>query len=206
VSSDKIKPDMLHPALRNSPNSEIQFLRKFVQLVLSKSSKANFYLSDSFIQEVFMQIISKTCLIPIVDLFSNPNFLYYSVALLCNKKYEIEIDKVDKTEEIEKQNETSEFFDVLENTDQNSGILSSPESDHSSRIKSVSSYDLQSITDTKSAFSLDSSASKKSDQSSSKGNFKIHSIKISSTETNYEPNTGNPYTLYMIKVCFKLLF
>ena len=215
TSNSDIDLTILHPALQSLPKSEIEHLKNYVELILSKSAPDTLYINDFFIQELFMQIIGKNCFQKLIDLVSQPNFLCYAIILLCDEKFEFDnenenIMKLDgenddnNKKDMKKEDENSTYINNLDDkisinssvfSDDNLSVMQAyPESD-SERSYSITSQievdviKISETTATKSIINVDVTHS-----------IDIIDIKIIETETDYEGNTGAQFTVYIIQV------
>ena len=144
-------------------------------------------------------------------MLAQPNFLFYSIALLCNKTFEFE-DDVDllTNDNLNNSLQQTEIEKTL-NLTMNEPEQSNFNSDNRAHffIKSEqdslnSENDRMSVSLSEVSFSTNESNERTSTiintEFGNKLGFNIIDIKIISYKTNYEMNTANPYTLYNIQV------
>lgn len=196
--------DTMHPAVRAMPLTEKAYNRRFVQLVMRKST-SNVYLSHALIEEFFVSIIGKNCLDKIIQMVKQPKFLYYMICLLCDKKRtrsELSTKNGDQAQEDDEQTD-------LDPTDKPVDTISETEPSDAFEEPVTSSNNMDEQTGDKSDHNLyqefndrnlNSFKSFTYSSSSSLMNGQIVSLEVASAETNYELKTGKQYTSYIIKI------
>ncbi len=206
--SDLLDLNLLHPAVRNCPQSEIAYQKRFVQIMLRKSG-ANLNINSLFVEEFFMQIIGKNCAETIINLLSKPNFLYFTLAYLINKEKtlaafahtkkappDFEEEKFSLDEDYSNQNsfifETDDTLPDLEEND-NDNV--------SNELNRKMDDVFFEVLDQKSNANNNTNVNQ---LESFHHRFKITHIQIESTETCVETNSGKEYTNYSIILNYKL--
>jgi hypothetical protein len=235
ASNNAANKDLLHSALQSSPKTEIEYMKNCVQFILKKFSYNARLLNDSFVSEFFLQIVGKNCLEKSINLLSQPNFIFYSIILLCGKSYELgkkrnmlvenipdsldskvqkhisatssskelcieqtvfDLNKPDADKDYENLTDTesdlhSLMFDFKTSTDElDSNELRFSESDS---------------TDTNNQGTMDTLSSIDNDHDADSSRFYHNdigsmSVKILTTETDYDSKTGTPFTLFNVQV------
>jgi hypothetical protein len=209
---DKIPNEILHPAIRNSPYSEILYLKRLVQMILRKSG-SSLNIAHPLVEELFMQVIGKNCLENLVRIMIRPNFLYYMIALLINSEktnkefnsIQVEINKLETTSD----SLSASLYD--EETTNMSYSMSSSLIDGDSPEKKVQDFYLATKIDLLSNEAEEEGAGDQFIQPINipslnqldSLNIEIYNLVINRTETNYEPRTSNKYTSYIIQVNLK---
>ena len=204
LSSAEIDVTMLHSALQNLPKSEIDHIKRYVELVLSKSAPASLHINELFIQEFFMQIIGKNCFKKLIDLISQPNFIYYAIILLCDQKFEFDIDNDNIVKNENEKDESNMECDPT-NLDDKLSINSSVSmfsDDASSILQTYPDSDSERSYSITSQVDVDVKQSEtKSISIDSTSLIDIIDIKIIETETDYEVKSGDQFTVYIVQVC-----
>ena len=181
----EIPLEILHPALQNPPISEISYLKRFVKVVL-KNSSTDASLSEPFIQEMLTQLIGKNLFEKLVDLLSQPAFIYYAIALVLNK--EKTKKKFGKENENTKKNEKDN--ENMTKTE----LFASQLSEEEFVERNVVFREKTTEKETKSRSTFFDY------EYSPEITITIISLEITDTETVYELKSGRPYTLYNIRV------
>jgi len=74
----------LHPAVRHGVQSEIVYMRRFVQIILRKRS-SNLNIDYQLVDDFVAELVGKNCVEKLVNLLSNPKFIFYSISLLIDE-------------------------------------------------------------------------------------------------------------------------
>ena len=211
LSTANIDINLLHEALHNLPKSEIEHIKNYVKIILNKSAPPELYINDAFIEEIFMQIIGKNCFEKLINLISQPSFLYYSIVLLCNKKFEFEKENETVVDtDVKNINETSfnlndatnesidgksiDSLSLILDVDDNSSLLQ-----RKSESESEYSFNLNSQLDNSEKLTQ-SDIQNLNQKQDLRNLIEIIEIKVIDTETDYEPKSGDPFTVYIIQV------
>lgn len=200
--------DTMHPAVRAMPLTEIAYNRRFVQLIMRKST-SNFYLSHALIEEFFVSILGKNCLDKIIQMVKQPKFLYYMICLMCDKKRtrsELSTKKSRAQEDHKqlndltvKQNDITSEIQPSDALDESSSNIDEAISEENSAIDK-SDHNLYQEFNDRNLNSFKSFTYSSSSYSNSSMNSQIVSLEVASAETNYELKTGKQYTSYIIKI------
>ena len=220
LTSANIDVNMLHPALHSLPKSEIDHIKYYVQMVLGKSAPQSLHINEFFIEEIFVQIIGKNCFQRLIDIISQPNFLYYSIVLLCNKKFEFN-DETSENEDLATQNHSrynSETdADVKQNERENhkrhisessmdkisvnsSTFINNENDDNLSIVHSCSESENERSFSSQIDLSVDTAKKINEPNIDLRSLIELIDIKIIETNTDFETKTGDQFTVYVIQV------
>jgi hypothetical protein len=198
--------NLLHPAVRSVPNSEVAYLKRVVQIILRKSA-ANLNLdSNLFVDEFFMQIIGKNVVENIVNLLARPNFIYFVLAFIVNKKKTREEFNYDPANEnmddsiVSLEGSDADQMDVSHMN--SSEILESDLTfDSEDKLKFLTA-ELKKIDE---EFMMNQTNLRNQEvmepfKAYNKLNLEILNIFINKTETAVEKSSGKEYTNYFVEV------
>ena len=217
IKSGYLSTENLHPAVRNGTISEIAYMRRFVTIVLRKSA-TNLNLDNLFVEDFLADLIGKNCIEKLINLISKPNFIYYSICLLCDKvETQANFRQESKKNKSEsKQTELEVNRSKIEIPTDEINFLAfeakiskidnsvSPKSDFKD-TRTFSSSTQRSFVDENNLyqeFNEKNLLAFKLSTSSSEFNSDVEIIRleIDSTETSYELHNSKQYTSYNIKV------
>ena len=188
INNEKLHLDQLHPALRNSPTSEIIYNKKIVQIILRKSAP-NLHINHPLIEELFMQIIGKNCIELLINLMTKPNFLYYAISLMISKK---------KTHEAFNTSDTTEReVEEPKNDSKNDLMTSSNTLTESNENNEHDKIGSDRVITSSPALSDHITAASNNYQNTC---IQIYNLRIPFTETGHEVGSGKEYTIYNIEV------
>ena len=218
--------NLLHPAMRNGPASEIVYLKRFVQIVLRKSAHPKLHLkNNAFLDEFFMQIIGRNVLETSVDLLARPNFLFYALAYSVNKrktneKFAAKLqDETDSTAsaKFSLNDEFSDSNELLDMSRSSDVILNNAQETLDERGLKFESEEKLKILSTE-LKNLDEEMAQEDsklhnefetnnrNRSSNLLSFQVVNVFICKTETNIEKSSGKEFTSYHIHVKYKPSF
>ena len=86
----QIPLEILHPAVRNSPASEMAYLKRVVLLGFRKSLP-HISINEPVLEELFCQIFGKNVLQLVVDILSKPNFLWWCIGAICDRDKAVDL-------------------------------------------------------------------------------------------------------------------
>lgn len=213
--TNKISIEDLHPAVRNGVQSEINYMRRFVQIILRKTT-SNLNIDYQLVEDFIVELVGKNCVEKLVHLLANPKFIFYAISLLCNEnetrsEFKKRKEKVKKSQLNEIEKEPNQFVETL-NTNKseiNENFKSKNETMNRSNLnleilnqRKLFDYEsnLYEEFNEKNLLSYKASTSSEYD---SDIDIIIVSLDISSTETNFEVKTSKQYTSYNVKIEYK---
>ncbi|CAF1003597.1 unnamed protein product [Brachionus calyciflorus] len=197
LKNQKIIKKLLHPAVRNLPESEINYIKKIVQIIIRKSSQ-NLEIKNEFFEEFFMQIIGKNCLENLVNHLVKPQFLYYALCLLLDKEKTQQFIKEYKN--FSEKDSTKPEKEVESNTNVSCmnrllfcNVFIDSEDIQIDRLKKSTSQKSLSIKESPINNPVNILTSRY---------LEIVNIEVIGSDTSKEPKTGKEFTLYIIQVIF----
>jgi hypothetical protein len=195
INNEKLPLDQLHPALRNSPTSEIIYNKKIVQIILRKSAP-NFNINHPLIEELFMQIIGKNCIETLINLMTKPNFLYYAISLMISKRKTNEAfnNQIEKHSQSEKTIEEQQNDSLMNDSMTNSATHIDLAENENSEQNKIGSDRI--ITSSPALSDHLTTVSNNQHQTY----LQIYNLIIPYTETGHEVGSGKEYTIYNIEV------
>jgi hypothetical protein len=187
--------EQLHPAVRNTPSSEIAYIKRFVQIVLRKSAP-NLNINQAFVEELFGQVIGKNCLEYLVNLLAKPNFIYFIIACLIDKDRTLGV--FTPFDEISSEKTPAVPTNTNDTASSSAKPNTHPRKPTITMRKQSSPLELDL---SRNAYSMRNPVYEGS-QKTETLYFQIISLHINDTEISVELRTGKEFTLYNIKVSF----
>lgn len=190
LSMTDVPFQMLHPAVRNSTESEKIFIKKLVLIVLRKSGNI-LDKNNQFLEELFMQLIGKNCIQNIVNLVAQPNFVLFALCCALNKEKTFAArEKIkDESQEIFYSGSDDDFEPIDQS--ETAGVKNEPWSQQRNALKSELAM---------------KNPLYENDDTSSNLFLEIFNIGIIGSETSKESKTGKEFTNYLIRVSFLIFY